>query len=112
MWEKLNKTQCSCHNLDTLFHSVLTKIWMNKIMVLQKLNKPIYVLCFLSIMLEVTLAHICGALMTFAAMKNLQSQILSLEILPTFATKEETLAFLENNNLEILLTFNSVFWLI
>ena len=50
--------------------------------------------------------------MTFAAMKNLQSQILSLEILPTFATKEETLAFLENNNLEILLIFNSLFWLI
>ena len=64
-------------------------------------------------MLEVRLARICGALMTFDAMKNLQSQILrSLEILPTFATKEETLAFLENNNLEILLTFNSVFWLI
>ena len=20
MWEKLNKTQCSCHNLDTLFY--------------------------------------------------------------------------------------------
>ena len=35
-------------------------------------------------------------------------QIPSLEILPTFATKEETLAFLENNNLEILFTFNSV----
>ena len=85
---------------------------MNKIMVLQKLRKPIYVLCFLSIMLEVRLAHICGALMTFDAMKNLQSQILSLEILPTFATKEETLAFLENNSLEILLTFNSVYWLI
>ena len=42
--------------------------------------------------------------MTFAAMKNLQSQILSLEILSTFATEKETLAFLENNNLEILLT--------
>ena len=50
--------------------------------------------------------------LTFAAMKNLQSQILSLEFLPTFATKEETLVFLENNNLEILLIFNSVFWLI
>ena len=68
---------------------------MNKIMGLQKLRKPIYVLCFLSIMLEVTLAHICGALMTFATMKNLQLQILSVEILPTFATKEETLAFLD-----------------
>ena len=47
MWEKLNKTQCSCHNLDTLFHSVLTKIWMNKIMVLQKLKNlyMYFVLC-------------------------------------------------------------------
>ena len=51
-----------------------------------------------ALMLQVTRAHICEALMTWAGMENLESRPLNLEILPQSATVQEKHEFLEGCN--------------